>query len=66
MALYLLPSHKTMIKHVARTSHKPDKPEFIRRAELATPILDEANSAVLFAETPRTKWASVKDAMSWT
>ncbi len=32
---------------------------------LATLILDAANSAVLFAEAPRTKWASVKDAMSW-
>ncbi|MEO6138584.1 MAG: hypothetical protein ABIP11_07985 [Luteimonas sp.] len=66
MALYLLPTQKTMIQHATRASHKPDKPEFIRRAELATPILDEANSAVLFAEAPHTKWASVKDAMSWT
>ena len=66
MALYLLPTLKTMSRHVPRASDRPDKQEFARRTELATPVLDEANSAVLFAEAPRTKWASVKDAMSWT
>jgi hypothetical protein len=53
MALYLLPTHKTMIQLVARASDKP-----------GTPVLDEANSAVLFAEAPRTKWARVKGAIS--
>jgi hypothetical protein len=64
MALYLLPTHKTMIHLVARASDKPDKPEFVRRIVPGTPVLDEANSAVLFAEAPRTKWARVKGAIS--
>jgi hypothetical protein len=64
MALYLIPTHKTMIQHVARASDKPDKPAFLIRAELATPVLDEAKNAVLFAKAPRTRWAGVKGAMS--
>jgi hypothetical protein len=65
MALYLLPTHKIRVQHVAPASNKPEKPGFSRRNALAAPGLGEASSAAIFAEPPLTRWDSIKGVMPW-
>lgn len=65
MALYLLPSQKTLIQHVVRASNEPKSPGIAPRNALATPALGEADIEVLLAESPHTKWDRVKGVLQW-